>query len=129
MSANGHPACGSLTCDAVHAISMGWQAAFNAGNAQQAASFYEPNATMVAQPVGKFTGRDEIQAFWTKILNDGFTKIAYNGTRCKQVSDTEVVLSSNWTMNKAWGIITGERWVLQEDGSARLRLDEFAILG
>ena len=32
-------------------------------------------------------------------------------------------------MNKAQGIITKELWVLQEDGTAKLRLDLFEVLG
>jgi len=42
--------------------------------------------------------------------------------------DTAIV-ASNWKMNNASGIITNETWVMQADGTAKLRIDEFAVTG
>ena len=32
-------------------------------------------------------------------------------------------ISATWVMNKAYGIITNEFWVIQKDGGAKLRMD------
>ncbi|WP_350336094.1 YybH family protein [Coralliovum pocilloporae] len=110
---------------AVEKASNGWKEAFNAGNAEGCASFYETDATMTAQPFGTFTGREAIQAFWQQIIDGGYADVCYSDIECVQVDDQSVRLSASWTMNKAGGVITNELWVLQADGSMQLRIDEF----
>ena len=45
------------------------------------------------------------------------------------IDENSAILSSKWSMNKAAGVITKELWVLQEDGSALLREDNFEAQG
>jgi len=113
----------------VQAASRKWMAAFNAGDAAGCAANYEDDAVMVAKPFGKFTGRREIEAFWDKIIGDGFADVEYLEPEITVVDETSAVLSSKWRMNKAHGVITKELWVVQDDGIALLREDAFEVLG
>jgi len=114
---------------AVQAASRKWMAAFNAGDAAGCAANYETDAVMVAQPFGTFTGRAEIEAFWAKIIGDGFCNVEYIDPDIEVIDETSAVQSSKWRMNKAHGVITKELWVVQDDGQALLREDEFEVLG
>ncbi len=102
-----------------------WKSCFNAGDAAGCASCYEEDAKMVATPFGEFNGREAIEAFWAKIIADGFADVKYTDIVVKQIDDNSAVLTATWKMNNASGIITNELWVLQDDGSARLREDHF----
>lgn len=115
--------------DAVSKASESWKTAFNSGDAAGCAAQYEAGAVMNAEPFGRFTGRAEIQAFWQKLIDDGFSDIVYIDPEIEIVDEVSAVLSSKWTMNNAAGIITNELWVLQEDGSAKLRQDDFEAQG
>ena len=115
---------------AVTKASETWKKAFNAGDAAGCAGQYEATAVMVAKPFGTFTGTAEIQGFWQKLMDDGFKEVEYVApTDFKVESKNSVILSSNWKMNKAKGVITKELWVVQEDGSAKLREDHFEAQG
>lgn len=115
--------------DAVHAASLQWQSAFNSGDAEGCASQYETTAVMNARPFGTFTGRTEIQTFWTKLIDDGFSDVEYINPKLEVVDDTSAVLTSGWKMNRASGVIHKELWVIQDDGSAKLREDDFEATG
>ncbi|CAM9935354.1 unnamed protein product [Ectocarpus sp. 6 AP-2014] len=82
---------------------------------------------MVAKPFGTFTGASEIQGFWQKLMDDGFSDVEYVAPTVLTPADDmkSVTLSSNWTMNKAKGVITKELWAIQEDGTAKLAEDHF----
>ena len=71
----------SLTKDqlleTVTAASTLWKNAFNSQDAAGCAAQYESMAVMVAKPFGTFTGTAEIQAFWKKLIDDGFTDVEY----------------------------------------------------
>ncbi|GLE06638.1 hypothetical protein PINS_up016032 [Pythium insidiosum] len=86
---------------AVQTASSQWIHAFNTGDAAAAAACYEPDAVMTASPFGTFTGRASIQAFWTKLVDDGFSDVRYISPQFTALSETEMVVSANWTMNKA----------------------------
>ncbi len=115
--------------DAVREGSSKWKAAFNAGDGAGCAAQYEELAVMHAKPIGTFTGRAEIEAFWKKLIGDGFADVEYLDTKIEAVDETAAVLTSGWKMNKAAGVIHKELWVLQEDGTARLREDDFEVAG
>lgn len=106
-----------------------WQAAFNSGNAAGCAACYVEDALMEAKPMGEFQGRAAIQAFWQKIMDDGFTNVEYTDVEWQPVGDDGFLLSSKWTMNKAFGVVHKEHWVVEADGKARLKTDEFEMLG
>lgn len=106
-----------------------WKTAFNQGDADGCASQYESDAVMVAKPFGTFTGTKEITAFWQKLIDDGFSDVDYINPDIEVIDASSAVLSSGWQMNKAQGVITKELWVLQHDGSAKLRVDEFEAQG
>ena len=115
--------------EATAAASAKWQAFFNAGDPGGCASCYEADATMVATPFGTYRGRGEIEAFWTKLIEDGFSDVEYLDAKIEVIDDHSAVLTSKWRMNKAEGVITRELWVRQPDGSMRLREDHFEALG
>ncbi|MEW5251382.1 nuclear transport factor 2 family protein [Microbulbifer sp. 2201CG32-9] len=114
--------------DVLHALKVAsekWKAAFNSGNAEGCASQYEADAVMTAKPFGEFRGTEEIRVFWQKLIDDGFCDVEYINPEIEIIDDNSAILSSGWKMNKAKGVITKELWVLQKDGTAKLRIDEF----
>lgn len=113
---------------AVRQASESWKHSFNTGNAAGCAAQYEADAVMHARPFGTFTGTEEIQAFWQKLIDDGFAEVEYIEPELKVIDETSALLTSKWKMNNASGIIHKELWVLQEDGSAKLREDDFEAL-
>lgn len=114
---------------AAETASQSWKAAFNRGDAQGCAECYSPDARMTAKPFGTFHGRAEIQAFWEKIIADGFSDVEYLEPELTVVDPQTVRLKSRWRMNKAEGIILNELWVLQADGTALLMEDDFEVTG
>ncbi|NOH60453.1 nuclear transport factor 2 family protein [Vibrio sp. RE88] len=106
-----------------------WKAAFNRQDAKECAEQYAEGTTMIAKPFGTFEGREQIQAFWQNIIDQGFSDVSYTDTTWEKVDDNNYILSSKWTMNKAFGVVHKEVWTLQEDGKARLTYDEFEVLG
>jgi len=106
-----------------------WKNAFNSQDAAGCAKQYKENATMEAKPFGTFEGRDAIQKFWRDIMDQGFCDVKYTNVKWEKLSEHEYLLSSNWTMNKAFGVVHREHWVVEEDGIARLLSDEFEVLG
>lgn len=111
----------------VKLASEGWQNAFNNGSAEDASNFYEDNAFIVAKPFGEFKGKQEIKDFWNNIIENGFKDVEYLNPKYEIVDENSVIVSSDWTMNNAKGIITKELWVLQSDGTAKLREDYFEV--
>ncbi|WP_299586290.1 isochorismatase [uncultured Microbulbifer sp.] len=105
-----------------------WKSFFNQGNAEGCASMYEKEAQMVAKPFGLFQGRERIQAFWKNLVAQGFSDVTYLNTKIEAIDDSSTVLSSHWEMNNAQGVITRELWVLQDDGTMRLREDHFEAI-
>ena len=105
-----------------------WRAFFNNGDAAGCASCYEEGAKMIAAPFGTFVGRAEIEAFWRKLIDEGFAEVEYVDPSIEVIDDQSAVLTSKWAMNKAHGIITRELWVLHPDGTALLREDHFEAL-
>jgi ketosteroid isomerase-like protein len=115
--------------EAIVKASEQWKSAFNSGNAAGCAAQYEADATMTAKPFGTFKGTEEIIAFWQKLIDDGFSEVEYINPEIEVIDASSAILSSGWKMNKASGVITKELWVLQSDGSAKLRIDEFEAQG
>ncbi len=118
-----------LLLAAVNQASAAWKSAFNSGNAAGCAAQYEAEAVMHARPFGTFVGTTEIQAFWQNLIDDGFAQVDYINPKIEIQDANSAILSSGWTMNKASGVIHKELWVLQEDGTAKLREDDFEAQG
>lgn len=118
----------SLVINAVSLASVKWKLYFNAGNADGCVSLYEKTAIMNARPFGTYTGSLEIKGFWKKLIDDGFSNVEYIDPIIKVIDETSAILSSNWKMNKASGVIHKELWVLQQDGRAKLREDDFEAI-
>ena len=115
--------------NAVNIASTQWKNYFNSGDAAGCAAQYEKKATMNAQPFGVYTGTSEIQGFWQKLIDDGFTDIDYIDQTIKIINGESALLTAGWKMNHAHGVITKELWVLQSDGTAKLREDYFEVHG
>jgi ketosteroid isomerase-like protein len=114
--------------EAVRQASQRWQQAFNDGDAARCAKEYEKTAIMHARPFGTFTGTSAIQAFWQKLIDDGFSNVAYIDPQIKVIDKNCAILTSGWKMNKAQGVIHNELWILQSDGKAKLREDDFEAI-
>ena len=115
--------------DAVLAASERWRSAFNRGDAKAAAAQYEEDAWMHASPLANVRGRDAIEQFWQQLVEQGFAEVEYVEPSLTLLSATSARLGSGWRMNNAQGVITNELWVIQDDGSALLREDEFEVQG
>ncbi|MFA0086539.1 isochorismatase [Vibrio sp. 10N.286.49.C2] len=106
-----------------------WKQAFNTQDAQGCAEQYNQHCVMQARPFGTFEGRDAIQAFWQNIMDQGFKDVDYTETQWEAHGDNGYVLTSKWTMNKAFGVVHRELWVVGQDGLARLDSDDFEVQG
>jgi ketosteroid isomerase-like protein len=110
-----------------------WQKAFNNQDAAGCAEQYTADSVMDARPFGTFKGRDAIQAFWQNIMDQGYSNVAYTDVKWQVVSEEGqepgYILTSSWTMNKAFGVVHKEHWVVEADGRARLLSDDFEIQG
>lgn len=111
--------------EAVATASAEWRSAFNTGSAIGCANQYEQNAVMHAKPFGAFVGTQEIQTFWQKLLNDGYSDVDLSNPKIDVINSSSTILTSGWKMNKASGVIHKELWVLQADGTVKLREDDF----
>lgn len=119
----------NVVIEAVKKASELWKSAFNSGDAAGCAAQYEKDAVMEARPFGTFTGTPHIQAFWQRIMDEGLTGIEYLDPKIEVVDSTSAVLTAGWKMNKASGVIHKELWILQKDGTAKLREDDFEAQG
>lgn len=106
-----------------------WQKAFNSQDATGCANQYTPNSVMNALPFGEFKGRDAIQKFWQNIIDQGYKDVDYTNVQWEPLGEDGYILTSSWTMNKAFGVVHREHWQVQEDGVARLVTDKFEIQG
>jgi len=118
----------TVVLNAVKKASKDWQTAFNSGDFEGCVAQYEANAVMNVNPFGQFSGTDQIRAFWQKLIGDGFSDVEYIDTQIEVINEIRAELKADWKMNKAHGVIHRELWVLQEDGSAKLREDNFEAL-
>ncbi|RTE67559.1 isochorismatase [Amphritea opalescens] len=105
-----------------------WQQAFNNQDAAGCAAQYTQDSVMEARPFGLFNGRSEIQAFWQGIIDQGFAEVEYLDVKWVE-AEGGYLLSSRWTMNKAFGVVHRELWVIDRDGKARLADDLFEVQG
>ncbi|MCV6587764.1 MAG: nuclear transport factor 2 family protein [Marinobacterium sp.] len=106
-----------------------WQQAFNTQDAEGCAAQYSEKTVMHARPFGTFTGREEVQAFWQNIIDQGFADVNYTDVKWEAIGDDGYLLSARWTMNKAFGVVHREHWIVEEDGVARLVSDDFEVQG
>ncbi len=106
-----------------------WQQAFNSQDAAGCAAQYAEDTVMEARPFGIFKGREAIQAFWQNIIDQGFKDVNYTNVTWEPKGDDGYILTSSWTMNKAFGVVHREHWQIQADGLARLVSDDFEVQG
>lgn len=106
-----------------------WQTAFNNQDAQGCAAQYNEDCLMHARPFGTFEGREAIQAFWQGIIDQGFKDVDYTDVKWEEHQDGGYILTSSWTMNKAFGVVHREHWVVEADGHSRLISDDFEVQG
>lgn len=106
-----------------------WQKAFNNQDAAGCAAQYTEDCIMQAKPLGVFKGREEILACWQNIIAQGFSNVEYSNVNWEADENGGYILTSEWEMNKAFGVVHREHWVVEADGKARLKSDSFEILG
>ncbi|GAL02353.1 isochorismatase [Photobacterium aphoticum] len=106
-----------------------WQTAFNQQDAKGCAAQYDENCVMHARPFGTFTGREAIEGFWQNIMDQGFADVDYTEVTWTPEGEEGYILTAAWTMNKAFGVVHREHWVVQPDGQARLISDDFEVQG
>jgi ketosteroid isomerase-like protein len=117
-----------VVIETVKKASEEWISAFNSGDVEGCVAQYETEAVMNVNPFGQFSGTDQIRAFWQKLIGDGFSDVEYVDPKIEVINETRAELKAGWKMNKAHGVIHRELWVLQADGSAKLREDNFEAL-
>lgn len=109
--------------------SKAWQDAFNRQDAAGCAAQYTHGCVMEAKPLGVFTSHDEILGCWQNIIDQGFKDVKYSNVHWEAADDGGYILTSCWEMNKAFGVVHREHWVIEPDGKARLKSDAFEIQG
>ena len=114
--------------EAVYKASQEWQDAFNDGDADACSEFYEQDAIMQAVPFGIYCGKETIHTFWRQLIKDGFNDISYLNVIVKVINEQQAVLTADWVMNKASGVIHKEMWGVQKDGSIKLSEDHFEAI-
>lgn len=108
---------------------LAWQQAFSRQDAAGCAAQYHDDTVMEAKPFGIFTGKEAIQEFWQNIMDQGFNDVNYTDVTWEPIGEDGYILSANWTMNKAFGVVHREHWKIQADGKARLVSDDFEVKG
>jgi len=106
-----------------------WQKAFNAQDALGCAVQYTEDCIMQARPFGTFEGSSDIAIFWQDIIDKGFKEVSYSDINWEPCGAKGYILTAKWSMNKAFGVVHKEHWVVQNDGHARLVHDDFEIQG
>lgn len=106
-----------------------WQTAFNQQDAAGCAGQYTEDSVMDARPFGTFKGRAAIEAFWQGIMDQGYNNVEYSNVNWEKAEGQGYILTSSWTMNKAFGVVHKEHWIIETDGKARLITDDFEIQG
>jgi ketosteroid isomerase-like protein len=107
-----------------------WQKAFNNQDAAGCAALYTEDCIMEAKPLGIFTGRAEILGCWQSIIDQGFSDVTYSNVNWEPAQEDDgFILTSSWEMNKAFGVVHREHWIVEADGKARLKSDSFEIQG
>lgn len=106
-----------------------WQKAFNNQDAAGCAAQYTEDCIMQAKPLGVFKGREEILGCWQNIIAQGFSNVEYSNVNWEADENGGYILTAEWKMNKAFGVVHCEHWVVEADGKARLKSDSFEILG
>lgn len=106
-----------------------WKKAFNNQDAAGCAAQYTEDCIMEAKPLGVFKGRKEILGCWQNIIEQGFANVEYSNVKWEAAEDGGYILTSNWEMNKAFGVVHREHWIIEQDGKARLKSDSFEIQG
>lgn len=106
-----------------------WQQAFNKQDAAGCAAQYTQDCEMIARPFGVFKGKEAILGFWQDIIDKGFKNVEYSNVEWQPCGDDGFILTSKWTMDKAFGVVHKEHWVVQSDGVAKLVFDDFEVQG
>ena len=107
--------------------SQKWIEAFNKGDADTCIAGYQVDAVINAKPLGMFKGTGEIDAFWRPFMASGAGDLKYSDVKLEVIDASTGLLSASWTMNVGRGIITLEKWVLQNEGNWLLAQDDFEI--
>lgn len=110
-----------------------WQTAFNNQSSKQCAEQYTLDCIMNARPFGAFDGQQAIQDFWQDLMDKGFKEVQYTNVVWTAEGDNGFILTADWTMNKAFGVIHREHWVVDTkthvQAVAKLIHDDFEVLG
>ena len=80
---------------------------------------------MRASPFGTFISKPAIEEFWQQLIDDDLSDVRYIDPCIIVIDKDSAVLTAKWKMNKAAGLVYRELWVMQPDGSMKLREDEF----
>jgi len=116
-----------LDLEEVIKVSIKWISSFNSGNGKVCGNGYSENAFMNAVPFASIQGREGIDGFWVKLINDGAKNLTYHNPTFEAITTKSVTLSSQWSMNIGEGKIYQEKWE-RIDGKWLLTYDEFQVL-
>ncbi len=108
--------------------SQQWIANFNQGKTEACIARYLSEAHMQVSPFGRFEGVEAIAEFWQQFAKSKPGNLVYRNIDIKVLSDTQAILSANWTMNIASGFISKELWVKGSDSQWYLAEDDFSVL-
>lgn len=122
-----NPIASHLVLENVIKASIKWTTAFNTGKSEVCGNGYSKNATMNAIPFASLNGKDSIEVFWKNLIKDGAKNLTYHNPTFKVITNSTVILSSNWSMNIGEGKIYQEKWE-NINNEWLLTYDEFEVL-
>ncbi|KZS42930.1 hypothetical protein AWE51_16390 [Aquimarina aggregata] len=122
-----NPVANHIILEEVIQASIKWTNSFNSGDNKACGNGYAKNAFMNAVPFTSIQGKEVIEDFWTKLINDGTKNLTYHNPTFKVKTDKSATLSSQWSMNIGEGKIYQEKWE-QINGKWLLTYDEFQVL-
>ena len=117
-----------MSVKAIEAATESWATAFNRGDAAGCAAHYHPEARLHGQPFPANEGRDSIEVFWQKLIEEGYTDVRYLDRQIELTPAGSAIVTSPWSMNRARGMITREEWQKDSTGKWLIMSDEFEIL-
>lgn len=117
----------AMMLQACQEASLTWLTAFNQQDAEGCAAQYSEDSVMHARPFGVYQGRRAIAEFWQSLMDNGYRQVTYSNVQWVPTKDG-YVLTAHWNMNKAFGVIHKELWVIEKDGKARLKSDDFEVM-
>ncbi|WP_196893704.1 Cif family virulence factor [Aureivirga marina] len=121
-----NPIASHLSLKKVISKSKTWIEDFNQGKTEVLGNVYSPTARLNATPFENIDGKEGIQQFWKKMIDDGAKNMTFHNPIFKMKTENSAFLGSRWSLTIGEGKIYQEKWDLI-DGDWFMTYDEFRM--